>query len=134
MKLYNICLSYFVDNGNVGADCLPFTIKEDLLVLRRLKHVLGDWNLLMHDRENKQKDLDELEAANEVLIVDCDVVCDVYSCLCEYQMELEHDISRVTQEIQDIDMKLGELETELNLVTSNIPPHLFELKSLLQSC
>ena len=42
-------------------------------------------------------------------------------------MELEHDISRVTQEIQDIDMKLGGLETELNLVTSNIPPHLFEL-------
>ena len=134
MKLYNICLTYFVVNENVDVDFLPYTIKEDLLVLRRLQHVLGDWKLLINIRENKQKDLDELEAANEVLIVDCDVVCDVYSCLCEYQMELEHDISRVTQEIQDIDMKLGVLETELNLVTSNIPPHLFELKSLLQSC
>ena len=129
MKLYNICLSYFVDNANVGADCLPFTIKEDLLVLRRLKHVLGDWNLLMHVRENKQKDLDELEAANEVLIVDCDGDCDGYSCLCEYQIELEHDLTRVTQEIEDIDMKLGELETELELATSCIPPHLFDLMS-----
>ena len=124
MKLYNICLSYFVDNANVGADFLPFTIKEDLLVLRRLKHVLGDWKLLINIRENKQKDLDELEAANEVLIVDCDVVCDVYSCLCEYQMEIQEELTRVKQEIQDIDMKLGALESELNLVTSNIPPHL----------
>ena len=134
MKLYNICLTYFVVNENVDVDFLPYTIKEDLLVLRRLKHTLDDLKLLMDNRENKQKDLDELEAADEVLIIDCDYECDVYSCLCEYQMELEHDISRVTQEIQDIDMKLGELETELNLVTSNIPPHLFELKSLLQSC
>ena len=85
---------------------------------------LRDWKLLMHDRENKQKDLDELEAANEVLIVDCDVVCDVYSCLCEYQMEIQEELTRVKQEIQDIDMKLGALESELNLVTSNIPPHL----------
>ena len=124
MKLYNICLSYFVDNANVGADFLPFTIKEDLLVLRRLKHVLGDWKLLINIRENKQKDLDELEAANEVLIVDCDVVCDVYSCLCEYQMEIQEELTRVKQEIQDIDMKLGALESELNLVRSKIPPHL----------
>ena len=124
MKLYNICLSYFVDNANVGADFLPFTIKEDLLVLRRLKHVLGDWKLLINIRENKQKDLDELEAANEVLIVDCDVVCDVYSCLCEYQMEIQEELTRVKQEIQDIDIKLGALESELNLVRSKIPPHL----------
>ena len=129
MKLYNICLSYFVDNANVGADFLPFTIKEDLLVLRRLKHVLGDWKLLINIRENKQKDLDELEAANEVLIVDCDVVCDVYSCLCEYQMELEYDLTRVTQEIEDIDIRLGDLETDLELATSCIPPHLFDLMS-----
>ena len=124
MKLYNICLSYFVDNANVGADFLPFTIKEDLLVLRRLKHVLGDWNLLMHVRENKQKDLDELEAANEVLIIDCDYEFDVYSRLCEYQMEIQEELTRVKQEIQDIDIKLGALESELNLVTSKIPPHL----------
>ena len=124
MKLYNICLSYFVDNENVDVDFLPFTIKEDLLVLRRLKHTLGDLKLLMNNRENKQKDLDELEAADEVLIIDCDYECDVYSCLCEYQMEIQEELTRVKQEIQDIDMKLGALESELNLVTSNIPPHL----------
>ena len=124
MKQYNICLSYFVDNENVDVDFLPFTIKEDLLVLRRLKHTLGDLKLLMNNRENKQKDLDELEAADEVLIIDCDYECDVYSCLCEYQMEIQEELTRVKQEIQDIDMKLGALESELNLVTSNIPPHL----------
>ena len=134
MKLYNICLSYFVDNENVDVDFLPFTIKEDLLVLRRLKHTLDDLRLLMNNRENKQKDLDELEAADEVLIIDCDYECDVYSRLCEYQMEIQEELTRVKQEIQDIDIKLGALESELNLVTSNIPPHLFELKSILQSC
>ena len=124
MKLYNICLSYFVDNENVDVDFLPPTIKEDLLLLRRLKNTLDDLRLLRENRENKQKDLDELEAAEEELIIVCGYECDVYSCLCEYQIELEQDISRVTQEIQDIDMKLGALESELNLVTSNIPPHL----------
>jgi len=124
MKLYNICLSYFVDNENVDVDFLPPTIKEDLLLLRRLKNTLDDLRVLRENRENKLKDLDELEAAEEVLIIDCGYECDVYSCLCEYQIELEQDISRVTQEIQDIDMKLGALESELNLVTSNIPPHL----------
>ena len=124
MKLYNICLSYFVDNENVDVDFLPPTIKEDLLVLRRLKHTLDDLRLLRENRENKQKDLDELEAADEVLIIDCDYECDVYSCLCEYQMEIQEELTRVRQEIQDIDMKLGALESELNLVTSNIPPHL----------
>jgi len=124
MKLYNICLSYFVDNENVDVDFLPPTIKEDLLVLRRLKHTLDDLRLLRENRENKQKDLHVLCATEEVLIIVCDYECDVYSCLCEYQIELEQDISRVTQEIQDIDMKLGALESELNLVTSNIPPHL----------
>ena len=133
MKLYNICLSYFVDNANVGADFLPFTIKEDLLVLRRLKHVLNEWKLLMHVRENKQKDLDELEAANEVVIVDCDGDCDGYSCICEYQIELEHDLTRVTQEIEDIDIQLGVLETKLELATSCIPPHLFDLMSLSEN-
>ena len=124
MKLYNICLTYFVVNENVDVDFLPYTIKEDLLVLRRLKHTLDDLKLLMDNRENKQKDLDELEAADEVLIIDCDYECDVYSCLCEYQMEIQEELTRVKQEIQDIDMKLGALESELNLVTSNIPPHL----------
>ena len=71
MKLYNICLSYFVDNENVGADFLPLTINEDLLVLRRLKHVLSEWKLFMYARENKQNVLDELIAADEVLINDC---------------------------------------------------------------
>ena len=134
MKLYNICLTYFIENENVNTDCLPFTIKDDLHVLRRLKHVLNEWKLLMHVRENKQKDLDEIVAADEALIIDCDGDCDGYSCLCEYQIELEHDLTRVTQEIEDIDMKLGVLETELELATSCIPPNLFELKSLLQSC
>ena len=39
-------------------------------------------------------------------------------------MEIQEELTRVKQEIQDIDMKLGALESELNLVTSNIPPHL----------
>ena len=112
MKLYNICLSYFVDNENVDVDFLPPTIKEDLLLLRRLKNTLDDLRVLRENRENKLKDLDELEAVVEVLIIDCGYECDVYSCLCEYQIEL------------DIDMKLGALESELNLVTSNILPHL----------
>ena len=124
MKLYNICLTYFVVNENVDVDFLPYTIKEDLLVLRRLKHTLDDLKLLMDNRENKQKDLDELEAADEVLIIDCDYECDVYSGLCEYQMEIQEELTRVKQEIQDIDIKLGALESELNLVTSKIPPHL----------
>ena len=124
MKLYNICLSYFVVNENVDVDFLPYTIKEDLLVLRRLKHTLDDLKLLMDNRENKQKDLDELEAADEVLIIDCDYECDVYSCFCEYQMEIQEELTRVKQEIQDIDIKLGALESELNLVRSKIPPHL----------
>ena len=121
MKLYNICLSYFVDNENVDVDFLPPTIKEDLLLLRRLKNTLDDLRVLRENRENKLKDLDELEAADEVLIIDCDYLCDVYSCLCEYQMEIQEELTRVKQEIQDIDMKLGELETELELATSNIP-------------
>ena len=124
MKLYNICLTYFVVNENVDVDFLPYTIKEDLLVLRRLKHTLDDLKLLMDNRENKQKDLDELEAADEVLIIDCDYEFDVYSSLCEYQMEIQEELTRVKQEIQDIDIKLGALESELNLVTSKIPPHL----------
>jgi len=124
MKLYNICLTYFVVNENVDVDFLPYTIKEDLLVLRRLKHTLDDLRLLRENRENKQKDLDELEAAEEVLIIDCDYECDVYSCLCEYQMEIQEELTRVKQEIQDIDIKLGALESELNLVRSKIPPHL----------
>ena len=124
MKLYNICLSYCVVNENVDVDFLPYTIKEDLLVLRRLKHTLDDLKLLMDNRENKQKDLDELEAADEVLIIDCDYEFDVYSSLCEYQMEIQEELTRVKQEIQDIDIKLGALESELNLVRSKISPHL----------
>ena len=133
MKLYNICLTYFIENENVNTDCLPFTIKDDLHVLRRLKHVLNEWKLLMHVRENKQKDLDEIVATDEALIIDCDGDCDVYSCLCEYQIELEYDLTRVTQEIEDIDIQLGDLETDLELATSCIPPHLFDLMSLSEN-
>ena len=50
----------------------------------------------MYARENKQNVLDELIAADEVLINDCEDYCDVYSCLCDYQMELEHYLCRVT--------------------------------------
>ena len=49
-------------------------------------------------------------------------------------MEIEHDLTRVKQEMQDIVRKLDEVETELELATSNIPHHLLDLKTLMQSC
>ena len=132
MKLYDQCLLFFLHNSKkMDITFLPRTILSDINILMCLNHALSIWKTKCEERELIRRNLEEWQYTEECMIVYCEFTCG--DCReCEYWEEIQDHIIMYERKMQDIDMKIGNLESVVNEARSNIPPHLSSISTYIE--
>ena len=111
MSLYSFCLKTVISK-NIKTSELPHTIQDDVTVLNRFKTKLHEWHRVLGYVEEKNMEIEAVECDMEALDLCLWGECLYHDCQ-EEQEEFENVIERLDHQKQDLEMLLGNCESDV---------------------
>lgn len=122
MSLYSLCLKTVISK-NLKTSELPHTIQDDVTVLNRFKTKLHEWHRVLGYVEEKNMEIEAVEYDMEALDLCLWGECLYHDCQ-EEQEEFENKIEILQQQKQDLELWLGNCESDVEDVKKEITPQI----------
>ena len=126
MNLYTQCLRVVVADDDMQTSELPYTIQEDIAVMKVFKKNLEEWQRVQCLLYNQDIIIEAWEYIADISMWGCDEDCHIDHT--KYEEKLE----TVLQEKEDLNMWVDSIETDVNHVKDEVPVYLNDLMKSME--